>query len=261
MSTVFVGRQGAGKTFALAVELLEQIKRHPEQSFFIFDWSGGLISTLYRLVLSDPQRNEIENRLVYDAMGGRTIAGETYIMPMPEFSRDYDPEKKWIDRVEDQSDRVQSIFEDLNPNLIALNPTMGGRPVKGLLPNLLQLANAVIDEQGNSCQLTEATKLLNNDVRKSTLINFGARVGKARDYFNYEFKGEEKLEKDMAQALADVLDVTKSKRIRARVGYPKAGWSPKEAIQKGLIVACDGTDLNNNHMQKDYAYYNCSIWS
>jgi len=41
MSTVFVGRQGVGKTFSMALELLEQIKRHPEQSFFIFDWSGG----------------------------------------------------------------------------------------------------------------------------------------------------------------------------------------------------------------------------
>src|SRR5215207_9704010 len=75
MSTVIVGRQGSAKTFTLALELLEQMKAHPEQSFFIFDWSGGLINTLYLLTLSDPQREELEPRLVYDAMGGRTIYG------------------------------------------------------------------------------------------------------------------------------------------------------------------------------------------
>ena len=254
MSTVFVGRQGAGKTYALALELLEQIKRHPEQSFFIFDWSGGLINTLYRLVLSDQQKEEIMPRLVYDSMGGRAIKGETYVMPMPEFSKEYDPEKSWIERVEDQADRVQRTFEALNPNLVELNPTLGGRPIKSLLPNLLHLANAVVDEQGDSWQITEATKLLNIDVRKRALFEFGQKVGKALDYFKNSFTGVEKLDKELAHALADVLDVIKSKRIRARVGYSKAGWSPSEAIAKGLIIACDGSGLNNNHMQKDYAY-------
>ena len=41
MSTAFVGRQGVGKTFTLANELLEQIKGHPEQPFFIFDCAVG----------------------------------------------------------------------------------------------------------------------------------------------------------------------------------------------------------------------------
>jgi hypothetical protein len=35
MSTVFVGRQGVGKTFALALEFLEQIKANPDQPFFL----------------------------------------------------------------------------------------------------------------------------------------------------------------------------------------------------------------------------------
>src|SRR3990172_12871069 len=78
MSTAFVGRQGVGKTFALANELLEQIKRHPEQPFFVFDWSGGLINTLLLLALSDARRDEIRPRLVFDAMGGREINGEAF---------------------------------------------------------------------------------------------------------------------------------------------------------------------------------------
>jgi hypothetical protein len=254
MSSVFVGRQGSGKTFALAMELLEQIKAHPEQPFFIFDWSGGLINTLFRLILSDPKRDEIMPRLVYDAMGGRTINGQPYVMPMPEFSEEYDPEKSWLERVEDQVDRVERVFEELNPDLVQRNPTLGRRPIKSLLPNLLLLANAVTDEHGNTWQITEATKLLNKEVRSSALKLFGGRVGKAHEYFTDHFKGDEKFDKELGDALVDVLDILKSKRIRARVGYPFPGWSPREALRNNLIVACDGSGLTNNHMQKDYAY-------
>ena len=254
MSSVFVGRQGVGKTFALAQEILEHIKANPNQPFFIFDWSGGLINTLFQLILSDPKRDEIMPRLVYDAMGGRSINGQSYVMPIPEFSEEYDPEKSWLERVEDQVDRVQRIFEELNPNLVERNPTLGGRPIKSLLPNLLLLANAVTDAKGDSWEITEATKLLNNEVRKDALMQFGGRVGKAREYFTEHFKGDEKFDKELADALVDVLDILKSRRIRARVGYSDPGWTPNEAIRNNLIVACDGSGLTNNHKQKDYAY-------
>jgi len=254
MSSVFVGRQGVGKTFALATELLEQIKAHPEQPFFIFDWSGGLINTLFQLVLSDPEREKIAGRLIFDPMGGRTIEGQPYILPMPEFSKDYDPHMPWLERVEDQVDRVQRVFEEMNPDLVMRNPTLGGRPIKGLLPNLLLLANAITDEKGNSWQITETTRLLNKEVRELARKLFGGKVGKANEYFTYHFTGEEKIDRDLAYSLVDVLDILKSRRIRARVGYPFPGWTPGEVIRKGLVVACDGSELNNNHKQKDYAY-------
>jgi hypothetical protein len=254
MSTAFVGRQGVGKTFALANELLEQIKNHPEQSFFIFDWSGGLINTLLMLSLSDAKRDEIISRLIYDAMGGRDIQGEAFVMPMPEFSEKFDPEIPWLERVEDQVDRVQRTFEALNPNLVERNPTLGGRPVKSLLPNLLLLANAVKDDNNDPWQITEATKLLNREVRELARRQFGGRVGKANEYFAIHYTGKEKLDKELAHALVDVLDVIKSRRIRARVGCPTPGWTPSEAVRKGLVIACDGSGLNNNHSQKDYAF-------
>jgi hypothetical protein len=254
MSTALVGRPGSSKTFTLAQELLEQMKSHPEQPFFIFDWSGGLIITLLLLILSDPKRDELLARLVYDDMGGRMINGQPYIMPMPEFSEKYDPEKRWLERVEDQVDRVQRVFTALNGDLIERNPTMGGRPINDLLPNVLSLANAITDEKGESWQITEATKLLNNEVRENARKLYGYKVGKANEYFNEQFKGDTKLEKDMAHALADVLDVIKTQRIRARVGYPDPGWTANEAIPRGQIVCCDGSSLTNNHRQKDYAY-------
>ena len=254
MSSVFVGRQGVGKTFSLAMELLEQMKAHPEQPFFIFDWSGGLINTLFQLILSDPKRAEIESRLVYDAMGGRTINDQPYVMPMPEFSEKYDPEMPWLERVEDQSDRVQRVLEALNADLIERNPTMGGRPIHDLLPNLLLLANAVTNEKGESWQITEAAKLLNKQVRENARKSFGWKVKKANEYFFDQFTGDSKFDKDIAQALGDVLDIFNTRRIRARVGYPVPGWTPSEAIQNAQIVCCDGSGLTNNHKQKDYSY-------
>src|SRR6266487_4228643 len=254
MSTAFVGRQGVGKTYALAVELLEQIKAHPEQPFFIFDWSGGLIIILLLLILSDRKRDELLPRLVHDAMGGRTINGQEYVMPIPEFSEEYDPEKPWLERVEDQADRVQRIFEALNADLIEKNPTLGGRPIKALLLNLLLLANAITDEKGESWQITEVTKLLNKEVRDLARKLFGGKVKKAAEYFTNEFTGESKLDNEIAHALADVLDIIKSRRIRSRAGYSFPGWTPNEAIRKGLVVLCDGSGLTNNHRQKDYLF-------
>src|SRR5215207_4791753 len=207
MSTAFVGRQGVGKTYTLAAELVEQMKAHPEQPFFIFDWSGGLIIILFLLILSDPKRDELLPRLVYDAMGGQTIKDKAYVMPMPEFSEEYDPEKTWLERIEDQVDRVQRVFEALNEELIKRNPTLGGRPIKGLLVNLLLLANAVTDQKGENWQITEASKLLNNEIRKIARSLFGGKVKKANEYFKQHFTGDSKLDKDIANALADVLDI------------------------------------------------------
>jgi hypothetical protein len=254
LSNVFIGRQGSAKTFTVAQELLEQMKAHPEQPFFIFDWSGGLIITLFLLILSDPKRDELLARLIYDDMGGRTINGEPYIMPLPEFSEKYDPEKRWLERIEDQIDRVQRVFTSLNEELIERNPTMGGRPINELLPNILALLNAITDEKGESFQLTEATQLLNKDVRENARKRFGYKVGKANEYFREQFTGDSKLEKDQAHALADVLDVIKTQRIRARVGYPDPGWTPHEVVTKGQIYCGDGSSLGNNQKQKDFAY-------
>jgi hypothetical protein len=254
LSQVFLGRSGVGKTWTLVAEVLELIKAHPEQAFIIFDWSGGLITILLLMILSDPKRDELLRRLVYDPMGGRTIKGQPYIMPVPEFSEAYDPEKPWLERVEDQADRVQRVFEALNEELIKRNPTMGGRPIKSLLANVLLLANAITNEKGESWQITEATRLLNKETRETARKLFGHKVKKANDYFTYNFTGDNKLDQDMGNALADVLDIIKSKRVRARVGYPFPGWNINEAEQKGQIVMCDGSGLTNNHNQKDYLF-------
>lgn len=254
MATAFVGRQGVGKTYTLAAELLEQMKAHPEQAFVILDWSGGLITTLMLLILSDPERSVLLPRLVYDAIGGRRVGGREYVMPIPEFSEKYDPEKSWLERVEDQSDRVQRVIEALNDELVKRNPTLGGRPIKGLLLNILLLVNAIKDKAGGGWQITEALRLLDNEVRKDARDNYGYKVKKANDYFTTTFTGETKLDKDIANALGDVLDILRSQRIRARVGYSEPGYAFDEAIRKGQIILCDGSNLTNNHNQKDYLF-------
>ena len=128
-------------------------------------------------------RKEIDGQPLRDANAG--VFGE------------YDPEMPWLERVEDQVDRVQRVFEEINPNLVERNPTLGGRPIKSLLPNLLLLANAITDEKGNSWQITEATRLLNKEVRELARKQVGGRVGKANEYFTYHFTGEEKIDKEL----------------------------------------------------------------
>ena len=255
MSTAFVGRQGVGKTYAVALELLALMKAHPEQSFFIFDWSGGLISILMLLILSDPKRDELLPRLVYDALGGRTINGKTYISRMPDFSKEHDPEKHWLERVEDQIDRVIRVFEALNEELITRNPTVGKRPITALLPNLLLLANAIKDKSGGNWQVTEALRLLNPQVRASAITEFGNRAKKAVEYFSNSFTGDSKFDRELESSLRDVLDILNSQRVRARVGSDEPpSWTISEAEKKGQIVCIDGSDLNNNHKQKDYLF-------
>jgi hypothetical protein len=254
LATAIVGRQGIGKTYALAVEIIELMLAHPEQAFVIFDWSGGLIFILMLLILSDPKKWVLLPRLVYDPLAGRKINGQTYIVPMSVFSEKHDPEKQRLERAEDQADRVRRVFEALNEDLIKRNPTMGGRPIKALLPNLLLLANAVEDKNGGNWQITEVLRLLNPDVRKQALTNFGYKVKKAVDYFTNTFTGKTKLDKDMANTLGDILDVLRSQRVRARVGSGHAGYTFSEGIPKGQIFFIDGSDLPSNSGEKDFLF-------
>jgi len=42
--------------------------------------------------------------------------------------------------------------------------------------------------------------------------------------------------------------------IRARVGYYRPGWTAKEAIEKGLMVLCDGANLINRETTQHYLF-------
>ena len=225
--------QGVGKTFALANELLEQIKAQPEQPFFIFDWSGGLIDTLLMLALSDSKREEIRPRLIYDAMGGREINGNTYVMPMPEFSEKYDPGKSWLERVEDQADRVQRTFEALNPNLVELNPTVGGRPI--IRPSSESHAIGQRHHRRKRQQLAD-----NRSDKASEQGNSGTgpeaiwrQGGQSQRIFCHSIYRQRKLSTKYFQLFSRYSGCHKVTPNSGACGLSDPGWTPNEAIRQG----------------------------
>jgi len=51
-----------------------------------------------------------------------------------------------------------------------------------------------------------------------------------------------------------MLGVIEPKNIRARIGYYRPGWTPKGAIEKGLIVLVDGSELINQRNTQHYLF-------
>src|SRR5512147_1841013 len=82
MGTLYVGRQGTGKTTSLARHLVESFKRYPDRAIFVLDWSGSISDAILGLVVQQPNeiREAFIKRLVYDEMGN-----PDWVVPMPEF--------------------------------------------------------------------------------------------------------------------------------------------------------------------------------
>src|SRR3990170_990154 len=51
-----------------------------------------------------------------------------------------------------------------------------------------------------------------------------------------------------------MLGAVESREIRAKVGYYRPGWTPKEAIEKGLIVLINGARLINQKNAQHYLF-------
>lgn len=248
-----VGAQGTGKTFAVAQELWEMIKEHPDYSFVIYEWGSMMMDTLFALALSDPASKPHLKRFIFDPIAGRKIRHEEWVMPLPAFSEKYDPDKSFMNRIEDQIDRVRRTFENLHKEGVANNPTMFGRPINSLLPNLCLLAAAYLDEEGNSWQLTEIHKLLDTNIQKIVKAKVASRVGKAYNYFQDQYKTGSDFGAELGSALLDILDVINSSRIRARIGANEPGYTPAEVFQ-GKILVVDGSGLSNNEMQRNHEF-------
>ena len=174
MGTLYLGRQGSGKTWAAADELVSSAERNTASPVFILDWSGSLTDAVMKRILSSPQRDQLLGRLVYDPIGGRRINNNRYILPLPEFSKQYDPEMNDRERVATQSARITRNFERAYESAASRNPTMIGRPISKVLPNLLEITHSIPDEEGDGFQITETEQLLNEEKRKAVIDKYGA---------------------------------------------------------------------------------------
>ena len=250
MGTLYIGKQGSGKTTALARHLVDYFKTFPDRAGFFLDPSGSVTNDFLSIVLSEPRevRDALLRRIVYDEPGH-----PEWVMPLPEFHRAYEsPMEKQISRV------VQNI-EKLEPDLITQTPIMGGLSIH-IAPELFRVLTALTPhpdiDPDETWQITESKRLL---ITRATLRQAIALVEKkvpsAHWFFKHDFLGtDEKEQARRVHALVSVLDRLETPEVRARLGYHKPAWTPAEAIRKGQIVLFNGQRLNDEDKAKGYLF-------
>jgi hypothetical protein len=243
MGTLFLGRPGTGKTSALAKHLVEYLKKYPNQAIFVLDWSGSITDNLLNCILHEKDRDRLIRRIVYDDMGN-----PEWVMPLPEFSPEYGD-------YEDQVSRVSENLKRLADSLVKKAPVVGGLSLTEVGPETFKLLTAITNENDECWQVTETKRLLKDEaLLKAALNRYGYKVS-SKWWFEKEYLPATAHDKRlMTYALISMLAAIESKEIRARVGYYRPGWTPKEAIDKGLLVLVDGARLINRGLTQHYLF-------
>ncbi len=101
--------------------------------------------------------------------------------------------------------------------------------------------------------------LVDEQQLRIALRDFGRTVPEAKWYIEKVYltgRGQKgKHERDLkSYPILSMLGVIEPKEIRARIGYYRPGWTPKEAIEKGLIVLLDGSKLINQRNTQHYLF-------
>ena len=69
MGTLYLGRQGTGKTSSLSLNFYDYFVRHTGEAIFVLDWSGSITDAILNLILQDKDCEKLLDRVVYDPMG------------------------------------------------------------------------------------------------------------------------------------------------------------------------------------------------
>ena len=233
MGSLYIGRAGTGKTSSLADHIFYYFLRHPDESIFILDWSGSITDSLFKLILQDRNYESLLKRVVYDDIGN-----PEWVVPFPEFSLAYGS-------YEEQVQRVSLNLKRLEPTLTQRAPVIGGMALENVAPNFFRLSTAITNELGEPWQITEVKRLIYDaSLLKRALDRFGYKEPSAKDWLENSYQNKKEQDKNLStMALISTLGAIEPVEIRARVGYYRPGWSPKEAIEKAQLVICDGARL------------------
>ena len=137
MGTLFIGRQGTGKTTALARHLVNYFKAFPDRAIFVLDWSGS-ITDIFFVDFSEPNKDQLIKRIVYDELGNPERA-----IPMPEFSHLYGSS------YEEQVQRVSVNLTKLAPELIKDAPFLAGW-LREIAPQAFRVLTSIANEFGET---------------------------------------------------------------------------------------------------------------
>jgi hypothetical protein len=244
MGTAILGKQGSGKTTASAGQVVAYMKKYPGRAIFIIDWSGSLTNEILKLIMMEPQplRDQLLKRIVYDELGN-----QNYVVPLPEFSPDYGTS------VEEQVSRVRENLLKLHKVLAEGATFLGGEGIKHLSPMYFKVATAIKNERGENWQVTEVKRLiLDQALLKNALREYGKFVPDAKWYLE-KFLNIRPAEQELrTAALVSVMTEIEPREVRARLGYFKPGWTPQEAVQKGLMVIVTGQKMINQEKALHY---------
>lgn len=252
MGTLVIGRQGTGKTTSLARHLVDYFKQFPDRAIFVLDWSGSITDTILNMILHEEPaiKESLLKRIVYDELGN-----PEWVVPMPEFSQLYGG------NYEDQVQRVSTNLAKLSPHLVQNAPLLGGLAVSEIAPHFFRLLTAITNDSVDTTetwQITEIKKLiLDKALLKRALDKYGNKVPETKWYLTQEFLNSEVRggERELRTfSLRSILNSLETREIKARLGYYRPGWTPKEAIAKGQMILVNGTRLINQRSVQHYLF-------
>jgi hypothetical protein len=245
MGTLFIGRPGSGKTSSLARHVVDYFLRYPDRAIFVLDWGGSDSDSILTLIsqLDEPARGKALKRIVYDELGNPDIT-----IPMPEFSEKYGP-------YEEQVQRVGRNLEKSEKFLVERTPVVGGLALENA-PHFFRVCTSITNENNEPWQITEAKKLaIDEGLLRLALKQFGYKAPESKYFLEKVFLPKKDSDKQLSvYALTSILGVIEPREIRARLGYYRPGWTPKEAIDKGMLVLINGARLINQEKAQHYLF-------
>jgi hypothetical protein len=245
MGTLIIGRQGTGKTSSLARHIVDYFLSHPKEAIFVLDWSEPVSNEIFKQISQKPKEvfEKAEKRLVYDELGNPEI-----VVPMPEFSDLYGSD-------EEQVERIVRNLEKSNKELKERTPVVGGLAIENAA-HFLRLCSAITNEHGESWQITEVKKLLVDEgLLRQALKRFGGKVPEAKFFLEKTFLEKRESDKQLSiYSLISILGAIEPREMRARYGYYRPGWTPREAIEKGQMVIINGAKLITREKSQNYAF-------
>jgi hypothetical protein len=123
-------------------------------------------------------------------------------------------------------------------------------------PHIFKLCCATKNEQRENWQITEAKKfLVDAGLMRRALNDFGAQIPDSKFFLERSFLQWKPNERELrSYALNALLGMIEPREVRARLGYYRPGWTPKEAMEKGLMVIVDGSRLINQRNSQHYLF-------
>ncbi|MBI5954473.1 MAG: hypothetical protein HY865_22680 [Chloroflexi bacterium] len=223
------------------------MKTYPDRAIFVLDWSGSITDSILHLVLQEPRevREKIIRRLVYDEIGN-----PEWVVPLPEFSHLYGSS------FEEQVQRLSSNLLKLAPELVKGAPFLAGLGLTEIAPQIFRVLTSMTNEYGETWQATEAKKLITDGaLLRKALALYGHKVPQAKWFLEKVFLDLKPNERELrTYALLALLGAVETPETRARVGYYRPGWTPREAIRNGQMVLVNGARLINQKNTQHYLF-------